>query len=174
MSDCHYQDRLDAFHDGELDPAAAEQVERHAEACASCAAELRRMRQVTGMFEALADEPVSDNALGRFHRAVDQVEEEPPLGVLRIAAVLTSLAASVLVIGSAWLWELPPAPSGAPQVAYHPRLTTDWERVAMTLEPDPLPRTVWELGDRTRLADADVRLADWMLDNLSERSRGVE
>ena len=169
MSDCEYRERLSAFHDGELDPLTREHVGRHVEACASCTAELRQMRQVTGMFDALAEEPISADALGRVHRAVDRVEDDPPLSILRIAAVLTALAASVLVIGSAWLWEAPGAAAGSRQIVYHPHPTLVWERVAMTLEPDPLPRTAWDVGERTRLAGADARLTDWMLGNLNGR-----
>jgi anti-sigma factor RsiW len=169
MSDCEYRSRLDAFHDGELDPLAHEQFERHLEACPACAAQVRELRRVARLFDALADEPMSASALARVHHAVDQVEDEPPLGILRIAAVLTALAASVLVIGSAWLWEAPGAGARPHVVVYHPQPSAAWERVALTLEPDRLPRTAWEVGDRTRLADADARLADWMLDNLDAR-----
>lgn len=169
MSDCEYRSRLDAFHDGELDPLASEQFERHLETCPDCAAEVRELRRVARMFDALAEDPMSAGALARVHHAVDQVEDEPPLGILRIAAVLTALAASVLVIGSAWLWESPGGGAQLPRVAvYHPQPTAAWERVAL-MQPDRLPRTAWEIGDRTRLAEADARLADWMLDNLNAR-----
>lgn len=167
MSDCEYRSRLDAFHDGELDAPAHERFERHLASCSACAAEVRELRRVARMFDAMAEEPMSVSALARVHRAVDQVEDEPPLGILRIAAVLTALAASVLVIGSAWLYEAPGTGTQPPRVVvYHPQPTAAWERVALTLEPDRLPRTAWEVGDRTRLAEADARLAHWMLDNL--------
>jgi anti-sigma factor RsiW len=170
MSECEYRSRLDAFHDGELDAQTHEQFERHLETCPECAAEVRELRRVARMFDALAEDPMSASALARVHQAVDQVDDEPPLGILRIAAVLTALAASVLVIGSAWLWEAPGAGAQLPRVVvYHPQPTAAWERVALTLEPDHLPRTAWEVGDRTRLAETDARLADWMLDNLNAR-----
>ena len=165
-SDCPYRSRLDAYHDGELDADAQEQFQSHLMACAACAAELRQMQRVSGLFNEMADEPMSGAAVARVHDAVDAVEDEPSLGIGRIAAVLTALAASVLIVGSAWLWDAPGRPVRSPLVAGRIVPTPAWERVAMTLRTDPLARTPWEVNDRTRLA-YENRLTRWMVRDLT-------
>jgi hypothetical protein len=83
--------------------------------------------------------------------------------------VLTALAASVLVIASAWLWDAPPADALPAPVAVMP--APEWERVAMTLDTEPLPGLGPDVPGRTVLADA--RLAEWMLQNLGVRPQGA-
>lgn len=167
--DCEFRSRVAALYDGELDPPDSNEVERHVETCVACAAELHRLRQVGRMFDAIADEPLSDAAVARIHRAVDQADVEAPLGILRIALVLTALAASVVVIGSAWLWEAPAAGTPIrPTVSIRRSAASDWERVAVTLDPGPLPQTSYDPGDRTRLAD--LRLTSFMLDGLNHKA----
>ena len=81
---------------------------------------------------------------------------------------MAALAASVLVVASAWLWALP-GQGGRPP----PRLATrapalapaaEWERLAMNLEAEPLPGEAPQSPERQMLADA--RLAEWVLRNL--------
>ena len=61
--DCEYRTRLDAFHDGELPPAAAREVERHLETCPVCAAELAEIREVADSFGGMAQ---GDHVAGRL------------------------------------------------------------------------------------------------------------
>ena len=87
-----------------------------------------------------------------------------------VAGILTGLAASVLVVASAWLWEAPAPATGRARVVFAPAPAAEWERVAMTLDAGPLngvpgPPAGTDFPGRTVLADA--RLADWMLQNLS-------
>jgi anti-sigma factor RsiW len=165
MSDCEFRSRLDAFYDGELDAPNSEQFERHVESCPACAAELHEMQRVGRMFDDLAGEPMSDTALSRVHQAVDQVETDAdaPLSLWRVSLVLTSLAASVVVIGSVWLREIGGPASGPVLNASAP----SWERVATLRESGPIPQTPLEGIDRTRLADQ--RFTQFMLENLTPR-----
>ena len=169
MSECEYQSRLDAFFDGELEPPDSERIEQHVETCAACSAALREMRQVGRMFDSLADEPMSDAALSRIHRAVDQadVEADAPLSLWRVSLVLTSLAASVVVIGSVWLREVPSAPGGSAGT-YSRTSVPSWERVATLQETGPISQPLWETSDRTRLAD--TRLTQFMIENLTPKA----
>ena len=168
MSDCEYRSRLDAFFDGELDPPDSERFERHVESCAGCAAELRQMQRLGRAFDTLAQEPMSDAALSRVHRAVDEVdlETDAPLSLWRISLVLTSLAASVVVIGSVWMREVPDAGRRGPTVAG--RGSPAWERVATLQEAGPIAQPLTDSMDRSRLADQ--RLTQFMITNLSSRA----
>jgi anti-sigma factor RsiW len=97
---CPTSQQLSAFHDGEIDPLGRAQIERHLLDCASCAAELERLRAISRLLETAPAQRLSQIGLHRLHRRVDQVMEE---GLLRFVRVLNAIAASVLIAGSAWL-----------------------------------------------------------------------
>src|SRR5690349_1789363 len=102
---------LAAYHDGELGPADRARVESHLLACASCATELRLLRETSRRF---ADERFDDLApdeLARLHAAIDEAESDRPL--LRIAGAIGVIAASILIVSCAWLMDLPRGTSGA-------------------------------------------------------------
>ena len=90
---------------------------------------------------------------------------------MRLAATLVVLAASVMLVGLAWLQVLShergaPGPTRS-VVSLHKTQADDrtWERVAVTLQPDPLslpPPTV----EQTAAALGEPDLADWMLQGL--------
>lgn len=168
MTDCSYLDRLGTFYDGELDPLTAEEVENHVRTCALCRAELREIGNLSVRFDTMRGALPPEKLLARAHGAIDDGAGRPGSQLLWIAGMLSGLAASVLVIGSAWLADAPglPAERPAPRVVVLPLQVSDWERVAMTLRVDPLPGVPTDAPDRQMLADA--RLADWMLRNLSE------
>jgi len=85
---------------------------------------------------------------------------------MRIAGVLSGVAASVLVIGSAWLLDSPTPIAPAAQIVIVPSMQGQerWENVAVNLRLDPLPITGWEPPSREALAEA--RIADWVIQNL--------
>lgn len=165
MSDCPYKFRLDALHDGELDPQERIEIESHVHNCPACGVALAEIRRMAALFEPLKAERLSGEELARVHTAVDEPAEGP--GVLRIASVLTGLAASVLIIGTAWLRQMP---NGSPNhsIVRAPTVAPAWERVAMTLQTDPLPFQPWQARAGPALADA--RLADWMLEDLTVKA----
>ena len=76
--------------------------------------------------------------------------------------LLGTLAASVLIISSAWLMELS-QPVASPTIVLT-RPAQPWERMAMTLRAEPLlPQQ-----DDNIAQFADAELAEWMLQRLSE------
>ena len=164
MADCRFQSRLNAFHDGELDEASARQFEMHLKSCATCPAELESLREVSRQFRQLPDTTISPARVSRIHAAVDEANE--PANILRLAGLLSGLAASVLIVATAWMFESP-TPARAPRllVIGNPP-AAEWEHVATTLEVRPLPQENWPAQRTPMLADA--RTADWMLRNLGE------
>jgi anti-sigma factor RsiW len=171
MTDCTYHSRLSAYYDGELPSEAAREVESHVRACPACAAELAEIREVSELFTEFAPQRMSRAALARTHDAVEG-DSQPRL--LRIAGLLAGLAASAMVIGSAWLWETPtPAPPSKAYVHTGTKGTAvakapEWEMVAMTLRADPLPVHAGgaqpEIVSEPAVALQDT--TDWMLKNL--------
>jgi anti-sigma factor RsiW len=160
----HILPLLDAYYDGELDPPARAQVEEHLRTCESCTAELSRIRAASASLRAMRDVEPTPQQMAGFRAAVEEAADDGR--TLRTAQTLAVMAASVLIVGLAWLRVLAPTsvtPAG-PTVAATP--AHPWEYVAMTLLPDPgaLPPT----GDA--VAEADEAFADWMLQGLGERS----
>jgi anti-sigma factor RsiW len=146
MPDCPFQPQLDAYHDGELAPQAAKQLEDHLDACPACTAELRAMRALSARIRfAAGPESIEREEARRLHATLERamVKRESEGGViLRLAAGL-SMAASILLVGGIWLLELTPhspkrqatSPHPAPQLVVSP----EWERIALTRHVDPRP-----------------------------------
>ena len=142
MSDCKYNQFVSAYHDGELDPQTLRDVEAHVGTCCLCAAELAEVRRVSGLIQSSArdrqavDSPRRDE-MRRIHRAVSRTasaENDRP--IFRIAGAFSAIAASVLIISSAWLLELPnrtPSPGIARQTDAIPSsaFPQPWEQVAL-------------------------------------------
>jgi hypothetical protein len=116
--------------------------------------------------------------VGSFHAAVDVAAAEDAR-FTRTAATIAVIAASVLIIGLAWLRVLAPQPS-APQPPGLPLAGTwssreqAWERVATTLRPDPLTLPARpDPGGVTQNDGFDADVADWMLSGLKPQ-QGTE
>src|SRR5439155_10326392 len=93
---------------------------------------------------------------------------------MRTAASLAVMAASVMIVGLAWLKVMAAGP-----VPTRPRHTIAsssswsspdraWEHVATTLRPDPLTLPLGG-GDEAQQFAYDSDIADWMLEGLEPR-----
>ena len=100
MADCPTSEQLSAVHDGEIDEIRWLEIERHLRQCPSCAAELERLRTMSRLVAAAPAAKLSPIGLHRLHRRVDQAMEE---GFLRFVRMLNTIAACLLIAGSAWL-----------------------------------------------------------------------
>ena len=169
MADCEFRSRLGVYNDGELPRQEARRLERHLERCASCAAELDEVRRLSNLFGTFAEQPVDDAVVTDFHRIVDELEDRQA-SILRIGKLLTGLAASGLIVASAWRLETPlprPPPQALVVKAHAP--APQWERLAMTLRVDPLPRTEVDPRSEREQMLADAAVANWMLRNLDSQ-----
>lgn len=147
---CGGEQPLSAYLDGELDAAARAVVEEHLRTCGDCRAELQFLRETSQQLRDYPFENLSPAELDRIHAAVSESVEEPRL--LRIGGTIGVLAASVLIVGMAWLKALPTSSPATPDgqiIASAP--SESWERMAMTLRPEPI------------LSND----ADWMLEQLA-------
>jgi anti-sigma factor RsiW len=175
MNVCDEQLLLPAYHDGELDAGPAARVEAHLRGCATCAAELEQLRAAAAPLRALRSERLSGEQLAALHAAIDDAAADDAR-TLRTAATLAVIAASVLIVGTAWLRTLPtaaPAPvarGGGVAAGSWSSRERAWEHVAVTLRPDPL--TIPQPIDPTQyFAHAyEPSIADWMLDGLQPRT----
>jgi hypothetical protein len=162
---CEFGSRLGAFHDGELDADAERIVERHLASCEACRAELQEIRELSDMAGQIGIDGMSQLARRRIHKAIDG--EQQYGSIFRIAGVLTGLAASVMVIGAAWLVERPD--TGRAIVVLPPESSDKWDYLALNLRSDPLPTTQWEVNNQQMLAQND--LTNWMVEGLSGSGR---
>lgn len=142
MFDCNEHQKLAAYHDGQLDAVIRAEMEQHLAACGNCSTDLAELQNVSRLF---ADYPVarlSQIALYRLHSNLDLLTDR---GLLRLARVMTGLAASVLLLGSLWL------------MRPHPAVTPINTSVAL------LPLQIEEQS----LASNDPSPSDWMVAELS-------
>lgn len=157
---------LSAYADGELAAEDRAKVEAHLRECVECRAVLEQIREASRMLREYPFDDVRDGELAHVHAAIDDAADRP---ILRLGFSLGVIAASVLIVSCAWLYEL----RGENRTTAHEQVVTrvaptapapQWERMAMTLRADPLPHP----GDDTSKF-ADAQLADWMLNGLSRR-----
>lgn len=166
-ADCKFQSRLGPYVDGELNAEQEAEIEAHLGACDACRAEVGEIRELSHLAGAISTDGMSVAAIRRIHQAVDADQR---LIIFRVAGILTGLAASVLVIGSAWMAEFPGAAQRIPAqtIVIDVEHAKAWEQVALGREP--LPTGVVEWDDRSRLA-AESSMASSILEGLQVKSR---
>ena len=148
MSQCEQSDRLSAYHDGELDAPSRAAMDRHLASCASCAAELGRLRRLSGLLRAAAPAELSAGAMRRLHRSAELASSST---LRRWAEALTAVAAAILITFSVWLWRLPPAGATSGPMP-------TWETAALQHPSD---------SSATGAATPEEQLASWVLQDLS-------
>jgi anti-sigma factor RsiW len=113
MSCQQFQSQLHAYHDGELDAAAVQQLESHLAQCASCAAELRSLRAMSHLMrQSIPMAEISADALARLHAEVDHTMDS---SLLPLARSFVGIAAVILIAATAGLWLMRPLHASAPQ-----------------------------------------------------------
>jgi anti-sigma factor RsiW len=142
---CNQINRVEAFYDGEMTAADREAFAAHLKNCAACNEELSYLRRISSEIAAASIPAVSEDALARFHGAVNVAEER---GVLRLAEWLTVAAAAVLVIGLTGLFKHDTTHASPPDA---------WEQAAIAYPTD---------HDPTVQSDV-LQLTEWMRADLS-------
>jgi anti-sigma factor RsiW len=150
---CSFNQRLSAYFDGELDAASAEQVRRHVEQCAECAAELAELKGLSGLFEQSPPPRLSQIAMYRLHNKADMLVRGD---VLRVARYVRAVAACVLV--GSWLW-LANSSAAVPAAQETVQTAPPWLDVAVTATAEThsldatTPAAAWYLADASSRAD---------------------
>jgi anti-sigma factor RsiW len=105
MDACEFNSTVDAYHDGELDAAAAERFEAHVANCPSCQAELRAVRAMSQLMQTRmpATPEMPARAMARLHDEVNRVMER---SLLRLAGSFAAIAATVLIAATVGLMTL--------------------------------------------------------------------
>ena len=165
--ECPFAPMVGQFCDDELDPFARRQFKLHLEQCASCTDEVARVRELSNWFGPVrALEPKSE-LLARLHDSVhkrgDFDDTRRMRDALPMARMLLALAASVLIVAGAWLFDGAGAPATPIQMPMSQRLAQaePWERTALTLEVEPS-------HDAGALRPDQERLLDWMVASLDK------
>jgi anti-sigma factor RsiW len=138
MSECEFTSLLQAYHDGQLSAGRRREAEEHVSSCAACAAELERLRDLSRTLATARPEPIRPDELGRLHDVITTytVEERDDRRILRLGVGLSAVAASILIISTAWLYDGPAgnaSPAG-PRTSTHQQMVTtgeSWENVAV-------------------------------------------
>jgi len=122
MNECDHASLVGAYHDGELPPASAVELEAHIQRCPECAAELVRLCSLSRVLGSASWPQMPPEALGRLHRKVDLVARD---GIRKLAEALAGVAASIVVACSVALAVLPGTAGPA-------QASARWETVAVS------------------------------------------
>ena len=157
--DCEFRTRLDAYHDGELSPAERACVEEHARDCPSCAADLAAIRNITTAFATGAAPDVSDVQLLQLAQSVraEAYDARMLLQLFRGAAIAAAAVLACAIAGGVYQ-------SHETRVAAHQAMVLD--HAATWSQTQRLPA---EARADARQSDQQVRLAQWIADDLQRR-----
>jgi anti-sigma factor RsiW len=145
---CGQVHKIAAYHDGELPPEERVRLEEHLGTCADCSRELEGLRGLSRLLCAARAPQMARPALERLHRRVSRAPEGV---IVRMAEALAAAAATVLVACSMWMWQASSDAGG------YGEPLPDWERVALGGQVDA-----------ASAADPQVRLAQWIVEDLSQ------
>ncbi len=142
MTQCPLDSQLDAYCDGELPSDQRAEIERHLETCAACTAQIEQIHGLSRAFAESTPPRLSQIGLHRLHARLDLLVDR---GFIRLARVLSGVAASVLLFGTAWLVTHSRTPTPAPKPVDYSLM--DWEeQSAPVAEPTPADWIVAQLG----------------------------
>jgi anti-sigma factor RsiW len=146
MAHCEYADRLTRYHDGELSAERRRELDAHLAGCARCAAELRKLRGLSGLLSEAHAPAAPKGMTERLHRAVAAAGGT---GVIRLCRAASLAAAALLVACAVVTLRGPGEPAQAAPAAA-------WEVAAVTLDPDLAGRgtgeaaALWLMQDLAR------------------------
>jgi anti-sigma factor RsiW len=152
MKACAFNDKIEAYHDGELDASDRAAVEAHLAECGECSARLTELRAMSDLLtSASATRPaLSQIALHRLHHRLQSVTDR---GLIRLGWALSGVAASLLLIGSVWLTRVqqtaPSAPAAPP-----------WVGVSLALDTESTDTATASPAAEFYLADASTRVGN--------------
>jgi anti-sigma factor RsiW len=141
--DCEFSKQLGPYVDGELGAARATQVEAHLLGCPMCARELRELRGLRAVFAATQFPSLSAAGMARVRQRAAALAEAPDQRLLRIARLLSGVAACLLIAGTLRL----STAGGQPVKA------ASWERRALMIptaapaDPSDVANPEWVLAD---------------------------
>ena len=166
MSECPFQSRLSAFHDGELDADTSWRLKAHLSTCLSCRDGLVGINAVSRLLGTVKVRPMSQIGQARLHAAADNAASA--IGRkdrLPLAKTLMAIAASILIISGAWLMEVPFAShvGGGPTLSSHVRPEAEWEKLASGGKV---------AAPQGRDVETGVAFSNWMVKNLKEKTKG--
>ena len=97
---CDQLHLIHAYHDGELSPERAREVESHANGCAACAAELASLRAMSAKWRSMAVPAMPAGLPARVRAGLTNASDR---AALRLASWLTAAAAVVVAASLVWL-----------------------------------------------------------------------
>jgi len=155
MADCAYKSSLGPYHDGELDPERLREFERHLSGCDECSTELRQARELSKLLIAARPQDIEPHELAGIHDAIEEVANR---SIFRFAMGLSAIAASILIVSAAWLYDGTPARNPISRIQPSEEA---WERLASTGQIE-VPTGARETGV------AQQKAIEWMAVSLGD------
>ena len=100
MSGCARVKHVGTYHDDELSPEERRDFELHLDQCEACAAELRKLRDISRLLEGVCVPGMPDAVRRRLYASANRMPERM---ALTLARQLTAAAAVVLIVCSGFV-----------------------------------------------------------------------
>ena len=200
MEQCPSILNVHLLHDGELSADAQHSVREHLRGCAECSAELAELQSISPAFVGLfPNVQLSMIERARLDERLKSEANHAANGLdwselANTARMLSAIAASIVLISSIWLAEIPSRHTTAvsPAVVVLSARDRDqslaggsdvpaWERAALTLRVDPRPEDSRGGPSDVGMADArmfndnspDGPVADWIVAGLESGGHAI-
>jgi anti-sigma factor RsiW len=156
MTDHPTEQKLSAYHDGEIAGDEREMLAGHLAWCQVCLRQLEQLKQMSALVASSAPDGISQIALRRLHNKLDEVIDRGiERGLVRFAWEVSGVAAAILLVGSVWLARLGQPVS--PMVPVSPAVPP-WVSAQASVDPvvqdAPTPAAAWYLADARNTSDA--------------------
>lgn len=146
MHNCLSEQKLSAYHDGEIVADERAVLESHVAECAECRERLTQLRAISSLFDDAGRPGLSQISLRRLHHRLESLTDR---GLIRLGWTLSGVAASLLVAGSVWLTRMQSLPPSPPP----------WVNVSLAMDTDAggtdaaSPAAQWYLADASTRVD---------------------
>jgi hypothetical protein len=147
MIPCPTGEELGAYHDGRVYGDRQALIEYHVASCEPCGLQVARLSALSYLLTTTTGPHLSQIARHRLHQKIDAAMER---GLVRFGWGLSGIAASVLLVGSAWLMHVGAARQTAGQTAEAP----PWLGVAVSSDADAVVQNARTPAAAFYLADA--------------------
>jgi anti-sigma factor RsiW len=149
-NNCLTDQKLSAFHDGEITADERAVLSRHLAWCEACIRRMEELRAISSLISSGTPGGLSQIAMRRLHNKLDEVMER---GLVRWAWEVSGIAAAILLVGSIWLAQLA-EPASAATAVVPPWVGAQASVVSATPESSSAAE-VWYLADARNTSDSN-------------------
>jgi anti-sigma factor RsiW len=153
---CHYLPTLSSYHDGELSPGQAADLEAHLSSCASCRGELRALRRISAVMDHAPRLELSKSARGRILAGLRAGERNRQ--IMTLARPFAAAASVIVALGLPLLLAAPASTSTTSTASL--ASAPVWEATLLSHDSESVARST-----------SQDQVAEWVAADLASNRR---